>query len=39
MRILAVMPARSGSKGIKNKNLTKLNGKPLVFYTLKILRG
>ena len=37
MKVLAVVPARSGSKGIKNKNLTKFLGKPLIFYTLNIL--
>ena len=33
--ILAVTLARGGSKGIKNKNLTKINGKPLIYYTIK----
>ena len=32
MKVL--IPARSGSKGIKNKNMTILNGKPLIFYTI-----
>ena len=27
--------ARGGSKGIKNKNITKLNGKPLIYYTVR----
>ena len=33
--ILGVTLARGGSKGIKNKNLTIINGKPLIYYTIK----
>lgn len=33
-KILGVIPARGGSKGIKNKNLHNLNGKPLISYTI-----
>ena len=32
--LLAVIPARGGSKGINNKNIKDLNGKPLIYYTL-----
>ncbi|HEV7380487.1 MAG TPA: acylneuraminate cytidylyltransferase family protein [Dyadobacter sp.] len=32
-KILAVIPARKGSKGIPGKNLKLLNGKPLIHYT------
>ena len=31
----AVIPARSGSKSIKNKNIKKLNGEPLIFHSIK----
>ena len=31
----AVILARGGSKGIKNKNLKYLNGKPLLYWTIK----
>ena len=30
MKILAVIPARAGSKGIPNKNIRIINGKPLM---------
>ena len=33
-KILAVIGLRSGSKGLKNKNIKKLNGKPLFSYIL-----
>ena len=33
--ILGVTLARGGSKSIKNKNLAKIKGKPLIYYTLK----
>lgn len=34
MNILAVIPARSGSKGIPNKNIRIVNGRPLVYYAI-----
>lgn len=34
MKIMAFIPARGGSKGILRKNLTLLNGKPLIQYTI-----
>lgn len=34
LKSLAVIPARSGSKGLRNKNILSLNGKPLIAYTI-----
>jgi CMP-N,N'-diacetyllegionaminic acid synthase len=34
-RILAVTLARSGSKGILNKNIANINNKPLIYYTIR----
>ena len=31
---IAVITARSGSKGLKDKNIKLLNGKPLMAYTI-----
>lgn len=31
---LAIIPARAGSKGLKDKNITDLCGKPLIAYTI-----
>ena len=35
---LAIIPARSGSKRIKNKNLKLFYGKPLIYYSIKALK-
>ncbi len=33
-KFIALIPARKGSKSIKNKNLHKILGKPLIYYTI-----
>jgi len=33
LKIIGIVPARGGSKSIKLKNITKLNNKPLLYYT------
>ena len=33
-KILGLIPARGGSKGVPRKNIRKLNGKPLLAYTI-----
>lgn len=35
MKILAVIPARAGSKGIPNKNIRIVGGHPLIYYSIK----
>lgn len=34
MKAIAIIPARSGSKGLHDKNIKLLNGKPLIAYTI-----
>ena len=34
MKFLAIIPAREGSEGLKNKNFKKLGVKPLIEYTI-----
>ena len=36
MRTLVVIPARSGSKGLPDKNIKLLNGKPLIHYSIEV---
>ena len=37
-KILAIIPARAGSKRIKNKNIKTFNGKPLVYWSIKVAK-
>jgi len=34
MKILSLIPARCGSKGVPNKNIVDVNGKPLIYYSI-----
>jgi CMP-N,N'-diacetyllegionaminic acid synthase len=36
--IYAVIPARSGSKGLQNKNIRLLKGKPLIYYSIQFAK-
>ena len=38
MKILAIVPARGGSKGIPQKNIYPLCNKPLIYYTIKAIQ-
>lgn len=38
MKILGTICARGGSKGVKNKNIRELTGKPLIAYTIGYLK-
>jgi CMP-N-acetylneuraminic acid synthetase len=35
MKIIGIIPARGGSKGVPRKNVKLLNGKPLIYYSIK----
>jgi CMP-N-acetylneuraminic acid synthetase len=39
MKILGTICARGGSKGVKNKNIRLLRGKPLIVYTINYLKS
>ena len=35
-KIICIIPARGGSKRIKNKNIKQFHNKPLIFYSIKM---
>ena len=37
-KVLAIIPARSGSKRLRNKNIRSFSGKPLIAYSIKAAR-
>lgn len=39
MKIYAIIPARSGSVGVKNKNIRLLDGKPLMAYSIQFAKA
>jgi CMP-N,N'-diacetyllegionaminic acid synthase len=38
-KIVAIIPARGGSKGIPHKNIKALNGRPLIHYAIELARA
>lgn len=38
MKNIAIIPARSGSKGLIDKNIKELNGKPLIAYSIDVAK-
>ncbi|MEQ9413312.1 MAG: acylneuraminate cytidylyltransferase family protein, partial [Cyclobacteriaceae bacterium] len=38
MKVLAIIPARGGSKGVEEKNIRDVAGKPLIVYAVKAAR-
>ncbi len=38
MKVLAIITARGGSKGIPNKNIKEFRGKPLILYTIEVAK-
>ena len=38
-KILGIIPARGGSKGLPGKNIVDLAGKPLIWYTIKAAKA
>lgn len=38
-RVIAVIPARGGSKGVPHKNIVPLGGKPLVVWSIEVARS
>jgi len=38
-KIICIIIARGGSKGIKNKNLRIINGKPMIFWTISLAKN
>jgi CMP-N-acetylneuraminic acid synthetase len=39
MKLLIFIPARKGSKEIKNKNMILIKKKPLIYYTIKTAKN
>ena len=39
IKVMAVIPARGGSKGVPRKNIALLGGKPLIAYAIEVARG
>ena len=39
MRFVSVIPARAGSKGLKNKNIFNICGKSLIEYTFEAAKN
>jgi CMP-N,N'-diacetyllegionaminic acid synthase len=39
MRMIAIIPARGGSKGVPRKNIRPLNGRPLIAYSIAAAQG